>query len=544
MGKISDIWVRLGLKKEGYDKGMNDAEKKAEGFGGTLNKVKAGALAVWAAIGASVIALGKQIITATNQMEDAWAMFTTKAKAGWGSFVKTLINGDWSNFVRDFKQTIIAAQYLQEALDDDTEISNSIKLQKAAMAEELAALEILMRDQARSYKDRADAAQAYIDKVTPIYDQEIGRLKKLKDAYMVDFGAGMWSKETMLNPNMQGYVKKFLEAYGKSDVFAELRGKTLMETMSQALVPYDVAPKSDVDIRAQRQRTSAISQLQDLSSQWFGAGNENLLYLLGSQYEQNKNGESIQNLVDAIVAFDNALGQKDSELKRIYGIYNSAVAQLQKTEEEGASLQDTLDQIRDDWEMEPLFDPVIDGPEIDLSGLDRAEAKIDSFLAKWEEQQAQIAELNGMLEDALISSMSNGLQAITDMMMGIQDADASSVLAAFIAPFGDMAKNMGAMIMSYGISMDAFKKAFSNPYVAIAAGAGLMAIGAAISSGAQKLSKGSLGGGATSSYTGGGSYGTNPDLNYESTLTVEVVGRLSGSDIILAGQKTQNKWNR
>ena len=91
--------------------------------------------------------------------------------------------------------------------------------------------------------------------------------------------------------------------------------------------------------------------------------------------------------------------------------------------------------------------------------------------------------------------------------------------------------------------MDAFKNAFPNPYVAIAAGAGLMAIGAAISSGAQRLSQGSLGGG-TSSYTGGGSYGSNPELNYESTLTVEVVGRLSGSDIILAGQKTQNKWNR
>ena len=30
MGKISDIWVRLGLKKEGFDKGMDDAAKKTE----------------------------------------------------------------------------------------------------------------------------------------------------------------------------------------------------------------------------------------------------------------------------------------------------------------------------------------------------------------------------------------------------------------------------------------------------------------------------------------------------------------------------------
>ena len=54
MGKISDIWVRLGLKKDGFDKGMDDAGKKAEGFGSTLGKMKVGALAVWGAIGAAV----------------------------------------------------------------------------------------------------------------------------------------------------------------------------------------------------------------------------------------------------------------------------------------------------------------------------------------------------------------------------------------------------------------------------------------------------------------------------------------------------------
>jgi hypothetical protein len=31
---------------------------------------------------------------------------------------------------------------------------------------------------------------------------------------------------------------------------------------------------------------------------------------------------------------------------------------------------------------------------------------------------------------------------------------------------------------------------------------------------------------------------------YENELTVKVVGTISGSDIILAGEKTQNKWSR
>jgi hypothetical protein len=79
--------------------------------------------------------------------------------------------------------------------------------------------------------------------------------------------------------------------------------------------------------------------------------------------------------------------------------------------------------------------------------------------------------------------MSNGLQAITDMMFGLEGADMKNALAAFIAPLGDTMKQMGAMIMSEGIAMAAFKKSFANPYAAIAAGAALIAVGSAVSSG-------------------------------------------------------------
>ena len=43
MGKIGDIWVRLGLKKDGYTKGLNEAKKETQGFGASLGKMKAGA---------------------------------------------------------------------------------------------------------------------------------------------------------------------------------------------------------------------------------------------------------------------------------------------------------------------------------------------------------------------------------------------------------------------------------------------------------------------------------------------------------------------
>jgi hypothetical protein len=89
--------------------------------------------------------------------------------------------------------------------------------------------------------------------------------------------------------------------------------------------------------------------------------------------------------------------------------------------------------------------------------------------------------------------------------------------------------------------MEAFKKSFTNPATAIAAGAALMAIGSAVSSGLQALTANPTGGGTTAS---AGSSTMSTPQNYESTLTVEVVGKVSGSDIILASKNQQNKWNR
>ena len=169
-------------------------------------------------------------------------------------------------------------------------------------------------------------------------------------------------------------------------------------------------------------------------------------------------------------------------------------------------------------------------------GMADVENDMRAFLDSWAQDVESVAQLNQMLSDSFVSAFGNGMQALTDMMMGIEGADMKSVMAAFIAPFADTMKQMGSMIMSEGIAMVAFKKSFSNPYAAIAAGAALIAVGSAVSSGLQRLTQNPTGGsGGTSA--GGGSYGSQVS-DYESTLTVEVVGRISGKDIVISGKKT------
>ena len=59
------------------------------------------------------------------------------------------------------------------------------------------------------------------------------------------------------------------------------------------------------------------------------------------------------------------------------------------------------------------------------------------------------------------------------------------------------------------------------------------------------LAKGGSSASTASTYDSGAydANGTTFD-NYDSTITVEVVGKISGSDILLAGSNQQKKWNR
>ena len=544
MGKISDIWVRLGLKKNEYDRGMDDAGKKAEGFGSTLGKVKAGALAVWAAIGASVVAFGKKMIETTNAIGDEWGRFTAQAKAGWDTFVQSLSAMNWTDFIGRFREATQAAKELQNALDAEFEISNSIKLQRAAMEEELNALEILARNSSKPYEVRAKAAQDYLDKVRPLYQQEMDLANKLLDAYQ-----GKWLAGSGLTDNAQTRddLTKFLIDYGKTNNGLADSLSQLFALQAQRDVTAKTMMKSGnfkaLQSTLERQDAEIASVMEFINAFASQNGYQTDITKLAHIYETLRGDADTKPLVDALIRAGQAAGAFDRETKRMQMALNTATAALENASD---SMAETVE--RQDLSL--LAVSAVQGGAVSMMPDLISEEWLATQRQRGQEAVAMQAEwLDIMqqgamdLENTIINSMGNGLQAITDMMMGIQGADAKSVLAAFIAPFGDMAKNMGAMIMSYGISMEAFKKAFTNPYVAIAAGAGLMAIGAAISSGAQRLSQGSLGGGSAS-YSGGGSYGSNPDLTYESTLTVEVVGRISGSDIILAGQKTQNKWNR
>lgn len=503
MGKISDIWVRLGLKKNEFDRGMNDAAKKTEQTGSKmtnmLSKVKAG----WLAIGATVMAFGREMVQATNKVGDAWNHTLAGIKNGWQSVLADVSNykpdfssfrNFWKNEWKWVKQTFSnadeaydAGKAMAQAFDAEFELENSLKIQRAKISGELADLQVEMRNTALSPEARKAATDRYRALLEPLYQAEIAIRKN-----MLDEAVKAWLAGTGVTASTQEV----------SDFFAN----------------YGINPEA---------AAAASPELARV-------------------YETRKGDKANQPIFDAITNLAIAEGGLANELKFVNRTAN-AIDQLIASGkiDLGALNEAMISDFSDDLELEEVELPPIKAPEIDTSSLDKYDERIRKFLDDYNETQMELAQLNGMLEASIVSAMGNGLQALTDLMFGLEGADASQVLAGILSPFADTMTQLGEMLIAEGIAISAFKKALTNldPAIAIGAGVALLALGAALKSGIKSLAGGGAGTG-TSSYTGGGSYGSNPELNYESTLTVEVVGRLSGSDIVLAGQKTQNKWNR
>ena len=553
MGKVGDLIVRLKLKYEDYQKGLRQAERSTNKFSDSFKKVKGVALGVWAAIGTAVIEFGKAVIKSTNEMEDAWSMFTTKAKAGWETFVKSLVAGDsFGQFAEKYKREVAAATTLTQALDADTETLNSIRIKKAQIANQLAQLEIEMRDPSKTYEQRAKAANKYLQLVKPIYDAEIARLQALKDAHYEAFLGAVWGKGSGKNKDNQRIWDNFLIAYGDTKPKKELGGKTFAEAVAMAISNTSVA-------NAEVWATNRAKLASYISKNDFGFNEDatlkQILHWVDAffkNYEQNRNGEDVQAIVSAIVALEDARAAQNDETKKIQNLLNSLNKSISDQRAAEQQLLASQQKARDEFNRNKL--PEIQNitsqaqfqvPDIIPDDwLTRNRENIDAALAEAERLKQITDQITANINDAVIMSLSGATQAFTDCVAGIEGADASQVLAALLEPFASTAISLGEMLLAEGLGIEVFKESLKslNGTAAIAAGASLIALGSALSSGIR-----ALGSGASESATSAGYDSSSSSDNierFEQEITVHVVGEISGDKILLAGQKTLNKWNR
>jgi hypothetical protein len=260
-------------------------------------------------------------------MGDAWAVFTSQSKAAWDTFLSAVSSWDFSNFFGRMREATAQAAEFAKALDSEFEANNSIRLQRAAMSKELAALKILYQDQTKTYDERAKAAQDYIDLVSPIYDQIIAQAKKMEDAHLGKWLAGSGLGDT---EQVRADLRKFLVEIGKNDELADNLAY-LVANRERYTMSLSTLRSGNVAERA-RGPLEAFKREYEAMQAWvreFGAsaGYGTSLYDLASVYTNMRGDKDTGPLVDAMVRAFEAAGLKDKELQEIYSALNGFAAQ-------------------------------------------------------------------------------------------------------------------------------------------------------------------------------------------------------------------------
>ena len=533
--KLGDLWVKLGLKKDDFDKGMKEAGQQVSGEGGLLGKIKGlkvGAIAAWAAIAAAAVKMADSFAHTSQRLGDAWDRTMAGMKGAWGTFIAAVNSADFSNLGKRMADSFREAKLLANMKDAEFEVMNSIELQKSAMKDELAVLRVRMQNQKLSQKEREAAAQEYLDKVKKIYDQEAEYRKKYAIQAQNTFLTGAKVRETGRNrealqtfltdiaPNAD--LVKALDDYNKNNNhYANESQRTLLEGLKE-------------------QTGVNLATLGKIAN-----------------YYQSTNDEQAKALVDAIVAERAAAGAFNEETRRVQTLGNNVtttgggggssagispfeMAIIRAKERMDDVLEDTMDDMQKDLEgmnKSLKFDPIeIEAPDM---------TEWDEFYDKYSADLERMQDLLAAFRDAAIGGLSDAIQELADQFAGLSEINPGKVVQALLTPLADMAIKEGEILIAEGIGVEACKKALEslNGIAAIAAGTALIAIGAAAKSGLAALARSGGSGTATTSYgTGGTSAAQTQTIQTE--MTVYVTGRISGNDILLSGRKTQNNLNR
>lgn len=532
--KIGDLWIKLGLKKDDFSKGLKEAGQEVSGSGGLLGKLKAfkgGAIAIYAAVAAAAVAMADKFAHTSQRLGDQWDQVTAGLKASWQAFISAVNSTDFSNLGKKLANAFRNAREIAASSDQEFEVMNAIHLKEADMDKELAILRVQMQNQKLSQKERIAAANEYLKAIKPIYDEEERYRKQHVET---------------VRKNYLDLAKLDNNAANQRNLDYFLRNVANNPTLTTALDKYSRNGGKTAGLSNAERR--AIMNLRDQQ----GTGNLQSLASI-AEYYQSTSDDQAKELVDAILKAKAAEAAFDKETRRVQQIANQAVtggtgdkvaerlerdtARAQQRIED--SIEDMMEDVEDDLneKIEPIkFEPLeIVPPDM---------KEWDDWYNKYQTDLQRMQDLLKDLSDAAIGGFSDAVQELADQFAGLSDINPGKVISALLTPLADLAIKEGQILVASGLGIEAIKKGLEslNGVAAIAAGAALIAIGSAAKAGLSALANNGASSTSTSTYSGG--TGGESVQNLTTELVVRVEGRLSGSDIVLSGQRTVSNWQR
>lgn len=192
--------------------------------------------------------------------------------------------------------------------------------------------------------------------------------------------------------------------------------------------------------------------------------------------------------------------------------------------------------------------------QFDTSAVDGLLSKIDpsklseSFRGYYnflDEMIKATDDANKALNDAIVGGISDSFQYLANCVAGLDELSGAGMMNALLSPLAEAAIKMGEIMVSAGLASEAFKSMLTNPYTAIAAGAALIAVGAAAKAGLQAAVNSATGTSYVASSVASSGYSNNSsnDRSWEREMTLHVTGTLQadGSKLVAVLNNEANR---
>lgn len=552
MGKIGDLWVKLGLKKDDFEKGLDQAERRLDDFsegGGGVKSVLGKLKGAWVAYAAAIVAsLAKAYVKMkldTNKFGDTFKSTTEGLKNAWKSFTTALLNFDFKDLANRIKSAFKAGKEGYDAADMEDEWNRSIEIRKHQLKDQLDALRATAKNEKLTLDERIDAQRKYNEIVAKLaLDEKNARVRSANaevDLFLTKNGGKTTAAYRNALPTLFSDIvpdKDLLNILAK-------RGNGRYLTEDEQATALKAIKRNGYD-------DATVEALIKLSAIYQNASNEDLDKVFSSIQKGMEAKESydamIQQLGDMADSItkkpDNSRSprapkEKEPKLKTV---------KFRKDNFRFVDMSKELKEFNRELEREEQqLDKEIQEIRIDLSELASPVDWASNFqeYSDWIMEMAEVTEdASKQIKDALINGFADGIQTLMDGLMKVEQFDAKHVLAALLTPMADTCITIGKEVLGVGLAIDAFKESIKsmNPYVAIAAGTALIAIGTAAKAAIQSSLNGSGGGGSAASSASSGS--SSPDWLRDTELHIVVDTYATGSTIESVVNSERRKNNR
>ncbi len=585
MGILGELWVKLGLRNEALNKGLDDSKKKVSGFANYMSKL-GGIMAAAFSV--------KEIVAFTHQT----AELANKAAGVKKAFDKLNSPGLLSDLRRATMGTVDDLQLMQRAVQANNfkipldQLAKYFEFATAQAASTGMSVDYLVDSiilglgrrslpildnlgfSAAEIRDRMKEGGSMADAVGKIIEERMAsgalaideatqatqRLATAWTNFQLAFGEsskGPWNwiknqvsgilEETtgILNSNNLTGLEKFLALNPLTGGFMRaigVVGSALKQDAEEAAEAIKKLKKETEDYNKLIESGEFIGPMMKGET----VAVKGLIERLNEEIEAKEKLKNLSANEDEIRQLNDEIAAMKERLKI-----------LQMSTEEYKKYRN--EQMKPIPEMNNSLGNIFDKDYIaerGASAMDAINTHYQNYITSLEaqrekmvEQQAMLDQMNEHFNNSIVAGISGGIEQLVRAMMGVEDADLGTVVQALLTPMADALMSAGEMIMAEGIAVEAFKKSLTSLQgaPAIAAGAAMVAIASAVKAGLQAIgnnptSAGGYGASSVTSYSGG--YGVNTANYSQSANDYNLVATLKGQDLLLAIQRTENNNRR